>query len=146
MAAYDLNTDTRRYDKDYLIVDFDHLFIAATLREEIWLLQSRNDHELIDEIIRAASAFTMLEVAPDRNLDLYSTGQQAILACLLVMAVIRANNRHNLKLLLNHVLESISPANRRRLLLEFDRLRASHGIRLFIGQQGDIKDMDRANG
>jgi hypothetical protein len=31
------------------------------------------------------------------------------------------------------------------LLLEFDRLRASHGTRLFIGQQGDLKEMDRVS-
>ena len=141
MALVDLKSIIRQYSGDYLIVEFEHLFISATLREEVWLLQSKNDRPLLDEVVAAAAAFHMLEVDPDRDLESYSAGQQAILACLLTIAVIRNRDRHNLKVLLNHVLESISPANRQLLIAGFKELSQSHGIRLFITDAGEVSEM-----
>jgi hypothetical protein len=141
MAIADLKTIIQQYDGEYLIVEFEHLFISATLREEVWLLQSKNDRQLMEEVVDAATGFHMLEVDPDRNLESYSAGQQAILACLLTIAVIRNRNRQGLKLLLNHVLESISPANQQLLLSGFKALCLSHRMRLFVTEEGKATEI-----
>lgn len=142
MSIYNLESVLQQYDDEYLILEYEHLFIAATLREEVLLLQKKNDPELIEKVVTEAAAFKLLEVAADRNIDRYSGGQRAILACLLVITFIREQNKKGLKLLLNHVLESISTSNRQLLLAKFNAIRDTHGIRIFTSDRGQIREID----
>ena len=142
MTIYNLGSVLQQYDQEYLILEYEHLFIATTLREEVLLLQKKDDPELIEKVVTEAAGFKLLEVARDRNIDCYSGGQRAILACLLMITVICRQNRKGLKLLLNHVLESISTSNRQLLLCKFSAIRNTHGIRIFTSDQGQIREID----
>ena len=93
MAIYDLDAILNRYGDGFLILEFNHLFISSSIREEVWLLQRRADPVLVENIMREAEEFSIYDVKADKDFDTYSGGQKAILGCLLTLAVIRSQKR-----------------------------------------------------
>ncbi|MBT8332612.1 MAG: hypothetical protein KJP06_09845, partial [Deltaproteobacteria bacterium] len=81
MRIYDLAGLLEQYGDQCLILEFNHLFVASSIREEVWLLQRKNDLALIDRILEKAATFDLLEVDADRDFETYSGGQKAILGC-----------------------------------------------------------------
>jgi hypothetical protein len=145
MAIYDLAAILDRYGDSYLILDFNHLFISSSVREEVWLLQRKNDPALIDWIIQRAAEFNFLEADPDRNFTTYSGGQQVILGCLLTMALIRARQCRGVRLLLNNVLDSVSDDNRAKLMQSFETICTSYDVRLFTQQEKQLVEIVRGH-
>ena len=145
MAIYNLDGLLHKYSKEFLILEFNHLFISSSIREEVWLLQRKNDSALIDKIIKAAREFSIQEVNDERDLETYSGGQKAILACLLTLAMIDDRKIHGLKLLLNNVLDSVSEENRSKLWHKFEEIRPTHNIRLFTEKDGHIQEILTGN-
>ena len=141
MAIYNLEGLLNKYSDGFLILDFNHLFVASSIREEVWLLQRKNDSALIDRIVRAARQFSIHEVSGGRDFETYSGGQKAILACLLMLAVIADRKIHGLKLLLNNILGSISDDNRTQLIEKFEEVRSTQNIRLFTERDGQIQEI-----
>jgi len=142
MAIYDLDAMLNRYGDAYLILEFNHLFISSSIREEVWLLQRRADPALVEKIMREAQAFGIYDVNADKDFDTYSGGQKAILGCLLTLAVIRSQKIHGLKLLLYNVMDSLSDDNRLKLLSKFEEMRTTHDIRLFTGKKNGIHEIN----
>ena len=122
-----------RYAKDFLVLEINHLFISSTLREEIWLLQKKEDAHFLRRIMDKCQDYGLEEIVADRNFETYSGGQKAIVACLLVMAAVEYHRIRDLCLLLVNVLESISGENRRKLSADFRHLKTSHRFRVFTG-------------
>lgn len=145
MAIYDLNGALNKYGADYLILDFNHLFISSSIREEIWLLQRRDDQTLLDQIMQEAREFNIYEAGADKDFETYSGGQKAILGCLLALAVIRDRQIHGLKLLLNHILDSVSEENRSNLSAKFRQIHATHDVKLFTSEDGGIREIPLGN-
>lgn len=141
MRIYNIANLLEQYGDQYLILEFNHLFVASTIREEVWLLQRKNDVTLIDGIIQEATSFNLLEVDADRDLETYSGGQKAILGCLLTLALIRTRETGGIKLLLNNILDSISEENRVILMQIFKKIRNSHNIRLFTQKDEDLTEI-----
>jgi hypothetical protein len=141
MAIYNLDAILNRYCDDFLILEFNHLFISSSIREEVWLLQRRADPALVEKIMRAAEEFGIYDVNPDKDFDTYSGGQKAILGCLLTLAVIRSQKIHGLKLLLNNVLDSLSDDNRLKLFSKFEEMRLTHDIRLYTNKKDRIQEI-----
>ena len=139
MTTIGLDLVLDQYGEAFLILDFNHLFFAATLREELWLLRRRNDPALLDSILAAARAIPIHGVAPDRDLATYSGGEQAILACLLAIAVIRANGVRSVKVLLFNLMDSLSEQSRSRLAVHFADSHAAQGTRFFVNQGARIE-------
>ena len=108
MAIYNLGAILNTYGEGYLILEFNHLFISSSIREEVWLLQRKNDDAMVKTIMREAEEFDIYDATGDKDFDTYSGGQKAILGFLLIIAVIRNRKINGLKLLLNHVLDSLS--------------------------------------
>ena len=145
MAIYNLDGLLDKYSGEFLILEFNHLFISSSIREEVWLLQRKNDPPLIDKILQAAREFNVLEVSEERDFETYSGGQKAILACLLTMALIADRKIHGLKLLLNNILDSVSEENRSKLVQKFEEIRSTHNIRLFTEKDGRIEELFTGN-
>jgi hypothetical protein len=146
MAIYDLDGLLDKYSNEFLILEFNHLFISSSIREEVWLLRRKNDSPLIDEIVQAAREFSIQEVSDERDFETYSGGQKAILACLLTLALIDDRNIHGLNILLNNVLDSVSEENRSKLMQKFEKIRLTHNIRLFTEKNGHIQEILTGNG
>ena len=146
MAIYDLDGLLDKYSDEFLILEFNHLFISSSIREEVWLLQRKNDSPLIDKILQAAREFSIQEVSDDRDFETYSGGQRAIIACLLTLVLINDRKIHGLKLLLNNVLDSVSGENRSKLLQKFEEIRPTHDIRLYTEKDGRIREIFTGNG
>ena len=141
MAIYNLDGLLDKYSGEFLIMEFNHLFISSSIREEVWLLQRKNDTQLIDKVLQAARGFGVLEVGEERDFETYSGGQKAILACLLIMALIAHRKIHGLKLLLNNILDSVSEENRSKLMQKFKEICPAHNIRLFAEKDGHIQEI-----
>ncbi len=139
MAVSDIKRLLDAYDGEYLILDYNHLFVSGSLREEVWLLRRVDEPALVAEILDAARAFGIHEASAERGFDTYSGGQQAILGCLLVMALVRAAGVRGVKLLLNNVMDSISRENRQRLQALFAEMAVSHGLGLFSTFNGQVR-------
>jgi len=146
MAIYNLDSLLDKYSGEFLILEFNHLFISSSIREEVWLLQRKNDSALIDKILQAAREFNIHEVSDDRDFETYSGGQKAILGCLLTLALIGDRKIHGLKLLLNNILDSVSEENRSKLVQKFEEIRPTHNIRLFTEKDGHIQEIFLGNG
>jgi DNA repair exonuclease SbcCD ATPase subunit len=146
MAIYNLDGLLDKYSGEFLILEFNHLFISSSIREEVWLLQRKNDSLLIDKIVRAAREFNVHEVSDERDFETYSGGQKAILACLLTLALIGDRKIHGLKLLLNNILDSVSEENRSKLVQKFEEIRSTHNIKLFTEKDGHIREIFTGNG
>ncbi len=145
MRIYNLAGLLEQYGDQFLILEFNHLFVASSIREEVWLLQRKNDIALIDRILDQAAAFDLLEVDADRDFETYSGGQKAILGCLLALELIRVRGIEGLKLLLNNILDSISDDNRIRLMQLFENMRSSHHIRLFTQKENQLQEVFSEN-
>lgn len=141
MAIYDLNAILNRYGDGFLILEFNHLFISSSIREEVWLLRRRADPVLVEKITREAEEFSIYDVNADKDFDTYSGGQKAILGCLITLAVIRSQRIHGLKLLLNNVLDSLSDDNRLKLFSKFEEIRSTQNIRLFTDKKDRIQEI-----
>ena len=141
MRIYNLAGLLEQYGDQFLILEFNHLFVASSIREEVWLLQRKNDPALIDHIIQQGAAFNLLEVDADRDFETYSGGQKAILVCLLALALIRARGIEGLKLLLSNILDSISDENRVTLMQLFEKMHSSHHIRLFTQKENQLQEI-----
>ena len=141
MAIYNLDAILNRYGDGFLILEFNHLFISSSIREEVWLLQRRADPALVAEIMREAQEFSIYDVNADKDFDTYSGGQKAILGCLLTLALIRSQKIHGLKLLLNNVLNSLSDDNRLKLFSKFAEMRSTYDTRLFTDKKDRIQEI-----
>ena len=141
MTIYNLDGLLDRYSGEFLILEFNHLFISSSIREEVWLLQRKNDPQLIDKVVQAAKGFSVPEVSEARDFETYSGGQKAILACLLIIALIADRKIHGLKLLLNNILDSVSEENRSKLMQKFEETCRIHNIRLFTEKDGHIQEI-----
>ena len=141
MAIYNLDELLDNYSGEFLILEFNHLFVSSSIREEVWLLQRKNDSHLIDNIMRVAREFNILDIREDRDFETYSGGQKAIIACLLTLALIRDRKIHGLKLLLNNILDSISEENRSKLMKKFREICPPRDIKLFTEKDGNIHEI-----
>jgi hypothetical protein len=95
----------------------------------------------VEEIMREAKEFGIYDMNEDKDFDTYSGGQKAILGCLLTLAVIRSQEIHGLKLLLNNVLDSLSDDNRSKLLTKFEEIQSTRHIRLFSSEKSHIQEI-----
>ena len=145
MVIYNLDGLLDKYSGEFLILEFNHLFISSSIREEVWLLQRKNDSSLIDKIVEAAREFSIQEVSDEKDFETYSGGQKAILACLLTLALIDDRKIHGLKLLLNNILDSVSEENRSKLVQKFEEIRPTYNIRLFTEKNGHIQEIFTGN-
>ena len=145
MRIYNLDGLLKKYGDQFLILEFNHLFVTSSIREEVWLLQRKNDLALIDRIIQEAAEFDMHEVDADRDFETYSGGQKAILACVLTLALIRTRETGGLKLLQINILDSVSDENRLKLMQIFEKLRASHDVRLFTQKDDHLVEIFTGN-
>jgi hypothetical protein len=141
MAIYNLDEILNTYGDGYLILEFNHLFISSSLREEVWLLQRTDDDAMLKKIMHEAEEFDIHDAKGDKDFDTYSGGQKAILSCLLIIAVIRNRKINGLKLLLNNVLNSVSDDNRSKLFTKFEGIRSTHNTRLFTDKNDHIQEI-----
>ena len=132
----------KQHSRQFLILDYNHLFVSSSLREEIWLLRRQNDTTLLSRVLDDARAFGIREIAADRALATYSGGEQALLACLLFMAFVKERRLSGVRLLLINVLESISSANRIELLKMFTGLSSTHELKIFCARGRQIEELD----
>ncbi len=141
MAIYDLGSILKKFGDDYLILDYNHLFISSSLQEEIWLLQREDDADLLRELVLEVRNFDLTEVHAERDFDTYSGGQKAILGCVLLMLIIRKKNIRGLKLLLNNIIESLSDENRRALFKKLRQIRSDQDVQCFGHKQGTVEPL-----
>lgn len=101
------------HGRDHCVIDMHNLFVGTTLEDELLLLGAGEG--ALTGIIGECALFGV-RLEPGRLLSSYSGGEQAIICCLTLMALLP---RRPLRVLLVHVLETLSPRNRELLLDRF---------------------------
>ncbi len=102
-----------RFGAEYCVIDVHNLFVGTTLEDELLLLGA--DGSALPDIRRQCDGFGVrLDAA--RKLASYSGGEQAIICCLTLMTLLPARP---VRILLVHVLETLSPRNRAALVRRF---------------------------
>lgn len=98
------------YGRDYCVIDMHNLFVGTTLEDELLILGA--DEGLASGIRRDGVRFG-LHLEPGRRLASCSGGEQVIICCLLLAALLP---KTPVRILLVHVLETLSPRNRELIL------------------------------
>ena len=101
------------HGRDFCVIDMHNLFVGTTLEDELLLLGA--DDGTLETLRRECMPFGV-RLEAGRALASYSGGEQAIVCCLTLMALLP---REPLRILLVHVLETLSPRNRELLLDRF---------------------------
>jgi len=143
MALPDRKHTLKKLGQTYLVLDVNCLFVAASLREEVWLYNGREDAGLLERVCRAAAEFRIRGVDPDRELVTYSGGEQALLACLLTLLLIQNLDLNARQLLLCGVWESISRENRQRLHRYFCDAARTQGMKAYCLYDNQIHELAR---
>ena len=97
-----------------LSIDWNNLFVSSTLHDELLLFSPAPDEtfrRLCDEC-----AFYGIDIDRHRALESYSGGEQAIICCLFLCALLP---KEPLDILFVHLLETLSPNNRQQILAHF---------------------------
>jgi len=122
----------QRHSDRFLIMDFDHLFTATTLRDEIWLLTHGRGEAIADAMQTGCARFG-LPYAPERELDTFSGGERVMLAVVLTCAVLDEFRTEKPEILLVNILETLTPQNRERVMGRFAETLVPLGGRIFAG-------------
>ena len=121
------------HGRDYCVIDMHNLFVGTTLEDELLILGA-GDAALPG--IRSACARFGVHLEAGRRLSSFSGGEQAIICCLTLMALLP---EQPLRILLVHVLETLSPRNRELLLRRFAG--ALPAARLFTLEGGEPREV-----
>ena len=127
------------FGENYLVLDVGCLYVATTLREEIWLYRGKEDPAVLDAICQEAEGFHIRDVLADRNLFTFSGGEQAIIAVLLFLTLIESLKLIRINLLLCGVLESLSAENRQLLMEKLDASAHRGSVRPYIIRENRIQ-------
>lgn len=141
MSLPALTHTLRQWGDDYLVLDVNFLFVAASLREEVWLFRQQEDTELLARVCQNAAEFQIRDVDPDREWATYSGGEQAILAALMIINLVRSLELTHLHLILCGVLESISQKKRNQLGRHFAAAASTHQLRVFCMNDNRIDEL-----
>lgn len=106
-------TPIKQYGHVYLVLDMHNLFVSTTMDDEILIF---NGSDTLKKNLASTARDFKINWSGQRPLSSYSGGEQAILGCLLVMHLAP---KKPLKILLVHILETLSEQNRKNLLTKF---------------------------
>ncbi|KAF5060813.1 hypothetical protein DSECCO2_321810 [anaerobic digester metagenome] len=117
------------HGRDHCVIDMHNLFVGTTLEDELLLLGAGEG--AFADIGRECALFGV-RIEPARTLSSYSGGEQAIICCLTLMALLP---RRPLRILLVHILETLSPRNREMLLDRFATVLPEATILTLVGNE-----------
>jgi hypothetical protein len=101
------------YKEKYLLIDFDHTFLASSLKEEALLFGVLQPESLLKQVTSLFLPFKA-DFFPTHSLDKLSGGENAILAVIFYTCLI-IHKKKEIPLLLNNIFESLSPLNCQKL-------------------------------
>lgn len=101
----------------YFSIDWNNLFVSSTLHDELLLFSSTPGETYVT--IKNECAEYGIVLDQYRSLDTYSGGEQAIICCLFLCALLP---RKPLRILFVHVLETLSMPNKERIIAHFHRV------------------------
>ncbi len=107
-------------EEKYFLLDFDHTFLASSLREEALLFGVTSQSQLLDPVVEYFRLFKP-DFLVSYPIDNLSGGENAILAVIFysAIAVYKKKTTH---FLLHNIMESLSDSNRvniKNILAEF---------------------------
>jgi len=125
-------------EEKYFLLEFDHTFLAASLKEEALLFGVKYPELFLPDVILKFQSFKS-DFNIDHPLDHLSGGENSILAVIFYSALARFKNKP-LEFLLYNILESLSASNRKILkdiLIDFKK----HNISYYVWRDNDLVDI-----
>lgn len=102
------------WHQQYLVLDFDHAFLANTIAEELILYDVADSGKVKSKIATMFRNFKK-DYEDSRSVNELSGGEKAILVCIVYAVLIEIKNK-KANLLLCNILESLSQNNRDKLI------------------------------
>ena len=131
-----------RYGNDYLILDFDHIFITDKIEDEIIMyFPKTHQEEALAEIEGLLlKVFAIHSYDRKKSLSKYSGGEKSILCFCLIITVIKTNCIKNLKIIFNNIIESLSENNRSIMKQQLILLKKEFNISVYQLKNGNVCD------
>lgn len=128
------------YGKDYLILDFDNIFITDSIEDEIIMYFPKDKLKIaladIEELL--LKVFYINSYDRKKSLSKYSGGEKSIICFALIMTVIKINQIHNLKIIFNNIIESLSENNRLIIKKQMALLNKETNISIYYLKNGNL--------
>lgn len=129
-----MNNKLAKWQDEYLLLDFDHPFLAATLEEELILFELKQRQEIMEQTAKHFSVIKA-DFQKRQNLQSLSGGEKAALA-LILYALISLSLHKPVKILLYNMMESLSRHNQKYLLQLIDQADNEHLINIYNLKNG----------
>jgi len=130
----------KSYGKDYLILDFDNIFITDSIEDEIIMYFPKDKLKIaladIEEII--LKVFHINSYNRKKSLSKYSGGEKSIICFALIMTVIKTNQIHELKIIFNNIIESLSENNLSIIKEQITLLNKETNLYIYYLKNGDL--------
>lgn len=108
-----MDTILDSYSTDFCVIDASNLFVCSTVGDEV-LLYRAGASALATLILQCADLGIAMD--PERAVQTYSGGEQAMLCCLLISLLLPPKP---VRVLLVRIIETLSAANERRMVRVF---------------------------
>jgi len=128
------------YGKDYLILDFDSIFITDKIEDEmIMYFPKKNLKEALRDFeAMLLKLFNISSYDRGKSLSKYSGGERSIICFCLITIVIKKNIIHNLKIIFNNIIESLSTNNRLIIKDQMFFLNNEFNVSIYQIKNGDV--------
>ncbi len=124
-----------KYSNDYLIIDFNNLFISSSIREEIYLLDFDNRQSIIDSFNTFLQLININFINIDRDLSTFSGGERSLIAFLLIICVIRIKKLNRVNILLIDIIQSLHENFKEKIIKVYQDICSTNKITLYINEE-----------
>jgi hypothetical protein len=128
-----MNLEITEFEDDYLVISFGHTFLASSLKEEAYLYSVSNPMPLVARVVELFRTIKP-DYCSEQSLDMLSGGENALLAVIFYSSLVEYKHK-SVQLLLHNIMESLSAANRRKLI-KLTRQFTPHNIRYYNLENG----------
>lgn len=130
-----MNEMLKCWSEQYLVLDFEHAFLADTIAEELILFDVSSKNEAERKIASLFANFKA-DFKPSQSVHTLSGGERAILVCILYAVVVNIK-RVKVSFLLSNIMESLSKSNRTKLLKYMRNIDSENFINLYCLKNGE---------
>lgn len=131
-----------KYGDDCLLVDFNNLFVASSISEEILLFSRTSDCDLYDDFNTQISEFFIKKVDFGKDLNSYSGGEKVLIAISLIFASIIKYEIHSIRILFVNIIDSLAAQNREVLLRKLKYMSDTYSVSFYNLVEKDIQKID----
>lgn len=127
----------KKYSEDYLLIDFNYLFISTCIKDEAILLGGEKADQVTEIVMKYLDKYDF-DIDITRDLSTYSGGERVIIACVLLIVLAEVAELDILRILFVNIFESLSKNNKGLLLELLEKEKNIINISLYTKNKNNI--------